>query len=218
MGLEVVERPATGATERILVLLPGFCDEPSTWTDHLELIDPEGRWHVAVPRPPVTTRGGPAWYRVSDGAPDPDALRSSIAAVVELVTALTAEHSLSADQVVLAGFSQGGATALATSLDPSVAVRPAALAVLAGYLPHRDGDLDTTLLVDRPVLFAHGTDDEMMDVVRGRSAARALHRGGASVTWHEVESAHRLGPPLLDPMRAWLTAVAAGAVPSDPPT
>jgi predicted esterase len=217
MALEVVERAATGATERILVLLPGFCDEPSTWTDHLDLIDPEGHWHVAVPRPPVATRGGPAWYRVSDGAPDPEALRSSIAAVVDLVTSLTVQHSVPVDAVAIAGFSQGGATVLATTLDPTVTVRPGAVAVLAGDLPHRDDALDTTLLAGRPVLFAHGTDDEMMDVVRGRSAARTLHRGGASVTWTEVESPHRLGPALLDPMRTWLEAVASGAVPSDPP-
>jgi len=217
VALEVVERPAAGATERILVLLPGFCDEPSVWTDHLDVVDPHQRWHVAVPRPPVQTRGGPAWYRVSEAGPDQEALRSSIAAIVELITALTEQHSLTGDDVVLAGFSQGGATTLATTLDPTVEVRPAAVAVMAGYLPARDHDLDTSLLAGRPVLFAHGTDDEMMDVVRGRSAARALHRGGASVTWTEVESPHRLGPPLLDPMRDWLQAVADGAVPSDPP-
>jgi predicted esterase len=218
VALEVVERPAAGTAERLLVLLPGFCDEPDTWTVHLDLIDPERRWHVAVPRPPVQTRGGPAWYRVSDGTPDPDALQASIAAVVELVAGLTAEHSLADDDVVVAGFSQGGATTLATVLDPSVAFRPAAVAVMAGYLPHRDGDLDPSLLAGRPVLLTHGTDDEMMDVVRGRSAARTLHRAGASVTWTEVESRHRLGAPLLDPMRAWLEAVAGGEIPSDPPT
>jgi predicted esterase len=216
--LEVVERGATGTTERILVLLPGFCDEPSTWTEHLELIDPDRRWHVAVPRPPVQTRGGPAWYRVSADGPNPTEITDSIAAIAELIASLLEQHALTAEDLVVVGFSQGGATALATLLDPSTDVRPAAAAVLAGYLPHREAGLDISRLAGRPVLFVHGTDDEMMELIRGRSAAKALERAGAVVTWTEVESRHRLGAPLLNPLRAWLDAVSRGTLPSGPPT
>ena len=106
--------------------------------------------------------------------------------------------------MVVVGFSQGGATMLATLLDPAIGIRPRAVGVLAGYLPHRESDLDPSLAAGLPVLFVHGTDAEMMEVVRGRSAARVLDRGGAAVTWTEVESRHRLGPPLIDPLRAWL--------------
>ncbi|HEY6533294.1 MAG TPA: hypothetical protein VIY72_13375 [Acidimicrobiales bacterium] len=218
MALEVVERPADGPTERILLLLPGFCDEPSTWTDRLDHVDPDRRWHVAVPRPPVQTRGGPGWYRVSADGPNQTELSESIVALAELVSSLLEQHSLTEDDLVVVGFSQGGATSLATLLDPAVGIRPRALGVLAGYLPHREDDLDPSLAAGMPVLFVHGSDDEMMDIVRGRSAARALDRAGAVVTWTEVESRHRLGPPLVDPLRIWLDAVAAGAVPSDPPT
>jgi predicted esterase len=217
VSLEVVERPAAGATERILVLLPGFCDEPSTWTDRLDLLDPEQRWHIAVPRPRVQTRGGPGWYRVTGDGPNQAELTDSVAAIEELITALLVQHSLTADDVVVVGFSQGGATTLATFLDPNVAVRPAALGVLSGYLPVRDDELEVSRASGLPILFAHGTDDDMIDVVRGRSAAKALARAGAVVTWTEVGGGHRLGPDLLDPLRGWLDAVADGQIPSDPP-
>ena len=210
MGLEVVERPAAGDTERLLVLLPGFCDEPATWTDQLDLVDPDRRWHVVVPRPPVQTRGGPGWYRVTTDGPDQGALRDSVAALAELLDALLAEHSLTGDDLVVGGFSQGGATTLATLLDPSVQVRPLAIAVLAGYLPDRDSDLDPSRLAGKPVLFVHGTEDEMMDIIRGRSASRVLGRAGAVVTWTEVDGGHQLGPPLLDPLRGWLDQMADG--------
>jgi predicted esterase len=217
VSLEVVERPAAGATERILVLLPGFCDEPSTWTDHLGLIDPDHRWHVAVPRPRVQTRGGPGWYRVTADGPNQTELTDSVAAIADLLASLLAEHSLTAAELVVVGFSQGGATTLATFLDPTVALSPAALGVLSGYLPVRDEELEVSRASGLPILFAHGTDDDMIDVLRGRSAANALARAGAVVTWTEVGGGHRLGPDLLDPLRGWLDAVADGSVASNPP-
>jgi predicted esterase len=161
----------------------------------------------------VQTRGGPAWYRVSENGPDQVALSESVGAIAALIEQAAAAHSLTADDVVLAGFSQGGATALATLLDPVLDVRLRAMAVIAGYLPDRDG-LDLTRAAGLSMLFTHGTDDEMMDIVRGRSAAKALERSGATVTWVEVESLHRLGAPLLDPFRGWLDTVTIGDAPS----
>lgn len=217
MALQVVERPGDGPTERILILLPGFCDEPSVWVDQLDLIDPQGRWHVVVVRPRVQTSAGPAWYRVGADGLDQTAIGESVAAVAEFAATALAENSLTSDHLVVAGFSQGGATALATAVDPTAAVRPSAVAVVAGYLPDRDADLDTSLMARRPALFIHGRDDETIDLIRGRSAARALDRAGASVTWNEVAGGHQLGPDLLDPMRTWLDALRIGAIPSGPP-
>ncbi len=108
---------------------------------------------------------------------------------------------------MVAGFSQGGALALATLLDPTIAHRPAAIAVLAGYLPHRDVDQQPDLAAGRRVLVGHGADDEVIEPLLGRSAAKALDRAGAEVTWAEVDGGHRLDAPLVAALRDWLAGL-----------
>ena len=107
--------------------------------------------------------------------------------------------------------------ALATALDPTVAARPGGVASLAAYLPHRDADQDPTLLAGRPGAAAHGADDEVVDALLGRSAAKALHRVGAVVTWSEVDAGHTLAGPLAEALGRWLAAAVDGDVPSAPP-
>ena len=216
MTLTLVERAAAGATERVLVLLPGFGDEPATFADHLDRIDPDHRWHVAVARPPVATDEGPAWFTVGDEGPDGGQLADSAAAVAGVLGELRDRFGLAPEALVLGGFSQGGALALAAATDPSLATRPGGVAALAAYLPHRDRDQDHALVSGRPVLVAHGVDDEVVDVLLGRSAAKALERAGAVVTWAPVEGGHTAAGPLLDALRSWLVATAAGDAPPTP--
>ena len=218
MPLVLVEREAAGTTERLLVLLPGFGDEPAMFSDHLDSIDPDRRWHVVIARPPVATTEGPAWFTVGDDGPDPEQLAGSVEVLASALADLLDRFGLGPEALVLGGFSQGGAMALAAALDPGLAARPGAVAALAAYLPHREADQDQTLLAGRPVLVAHGVDDEVVDTLLGRSTAKALHRSGAVVTWAEVDSGHTAAGPLLDALRTWLAALVAGALPSAPPT
>ena len=67
------------------------------------------------------------------------------------------------------------------------------------------------------MLVAHGADDEVVDALLGRSAAKALHRAGAVVTWSEVDAGHTVAGPLADTLGRWLAALADGEVPSAPP-
>ncbi len=183
MTLTLLERHTTGATERVLVLLPGFGDEPATFADHLDVLDPDRRWHVAIPRPPVATDEGPAWFTVGDDGPDTEQLGASVLALAATFADLLDRFGLGPEALVLGGFSQGGAVALAAALDPTVASRPGAVASLAAYLPHRHDDQDPTLLAGRPVLIAHGADDEVVDALLGRSAAARPRRCTGPARW-----------------------------------
>jgi predicted esterase len=206
----VVEREAASAPERLLVLLPGSGDEPASLEAHLEHLDPGRRWHAAVVRPPVDTADGPVWFTVGDDGPDPEQVAAAVDTVTAAVDALRARVAVDDRALAVAGYSQGGAVALATLLDPRAPARPAT-ACLAGYLLHREAHLDLARAAGRAVLIAHGADDEVVDVVQGRGAARTLERAGASVTWVEATGGHRLGTPLLDPLRSWLDDLADGA-------
>jgi predicted esterase len=81
--------------------------------------------------------------------------------------------------------------------------------VLAGYLVHRpELQLHPGRVAGRPVLVAHGADDTTVDTLRGRAAWKVLDRAGAEARWVEVEGRHRLGPPLLEPLRTFLEDLA----------
>ncbi len=172
---------------------------------------------MVVARPRLATSNGPIWFPVDADGPVESELAASVAAVDGVALELLDELGLTPDALVTVGFSQGGALALATLLDPSVAAPPSAVGVLAGYLPHRTADLEIDRAGGHPILLAHGRHDEMVDPIRGRAAAKALGRGGALVTWVDVDGGHRLRAPLVEPLVHWLGALAAderpGAVP-----
>jgi predicted esterase len=200
-----LERHGSPQTGRAVLLLPGYADGPEVFRDQLALIDPAGRWFVAIARPVRTGPHGPLWYWADDAGPDPEQLAEAIRSVDVALDVVAADTGLARHDVVLAGHSQGGALCLATAVDPGAGPVPRAVAVLSGYLPNRaDGLVALDRLDGTPVLVAHSPDDETIDYVRGRSAAKALGRAGADVAFVEVGGAHRLGPDLATPLGTWL--------------
>ena len=204
--------------ERVLVLVPGYRDRPEPFLDRAPDFDPAQQWLVVAVEPLHSAPSGPFWYDVDENGPDPVALASALLAIDALCVSLLEETGLGEDDLVLAGFSQGGALALAHLLDPTSAVRPHAVAVLAGYLPSRDDQLiDISRSAHHPVLFAHGEDDGLVEPIRGRSASKAIHRAGGIVTWAEVAGGHQFGQPLTSALAGWLDSLTMRTSPPVPP-
>jgi phospholipase/carboxylesterase len=201
--------------ERVLFVLPGYGDSPGHFLGRVDEFDPDGRWLVMVPEPRIQSADGPIWYSVDENGVDQGAFSGSLDALSDCVSQTLKETGIGPDRLVIAGFSQGGALALASLLVPSFQPRPNAVAVLAGYLADHD-HIDLASAMSRPVLVAHGRDDATVDTIRGRSAAKALDRSGAIVSWHEVDGGHRFGPDLLAPFRLWLDELVRGELPDRP--
>ena len=200
---------------RLVVHLPGWGDRALVHLDLLaRLADAETA--VVVVEPIRTNGRSPRWYDVDDDGPRVDEVAEAIAAVRGVLDDLVARHRLTHDDVTLIGFSQGGALALAIASCTDGGPTPGAVASLAGYLLARD-EFDGSRLVGLPALVAHGVDDEMVETLRGRAAAKALHRSDAVVQWTEVDGGHVLDGPLLDAATEWLGALARGVTPSTPP-
>lgn len=204
--------------ERVLVLIPGYGDRPEPFLERASSFDPNEHWLIVTVEPQTPSDRGPYWYDVDENGPDPVALGAAVGAIDALCVSVLAETGVSENELVVVGFSQGGAIALAHLVDPTSLVTPRATAALAAYLPSRDDHLiDLSRAAGRPVLFAHGEEDELIEPIRGRSASKALHRADALVTWKEVSGGHRFDTPLTSELAIWLDAVARGEQPHTPP-
>jgi phospholipase/carboxylesterase len=165
-----------------------------------------------APIRPVTLNQGMrmrAWYdilQLGGGHEDESGIRASQRSLEELVEREGA-RGIAPRQVVLAGFSQGGAIALQTAL--RYRDRLAGALALSTYLP-----LAPTLAGERsaanrdlPIFMAHGTLDPMIPVDRARKSHDALAALGYAVEWHEYAMPHSVCMPEISDIAAWLTRV-----------
>jgi phospholipase/carboxylesterase len=163
-----------------------------------------------APKRPVTINGGMvmrAWY---DIAPAPGGFSDNEADItrsVSLVSGMIAheiDRGISADRIVLAGFSQGGAIALAAGLTWSEPL--AGIIVLSSYLPMADSadqwiDPASSSV---PIFQAHGSRDPLIEMARGKASCALLRQLGYSVEWHQYPIEHSVCAEEIDDLSGWL--------------
>ena len=117
------------------------------------------------------------------------------------------ERGIKPENVVLAGFSQGGALALHTGLRHSE--RLAGILALSGYLP-----APRTLAAEAhranfatPVFMAHGRLDSVVPLVLAATSKQQLLESGYAVDWHEYPMAHTVCREEIDDISRWLNRV-----------
>ena len=139
----------------------------------------------------------PAWYDVTsfsdlDGY-DVKGLQHSMAGVHALIDEQIA-LGMSADRIVLLGFSQGGMVA---SLSALAYPKPlAALVALSTYLqPPMDFEpVDCAAKRQMPIFLAHGTWDPVLPVTLGEWARQQFQAWGYQVDWQTYPMGHDICP------------------------
>jgi phospholipase/carboxylesterase len=108
------------------------------------------------------------------------------------------------ERIVLAGFSQGGAMALAAGLRH--ADKLAGIIALSAYLP-----LHAALAAERseanaatPIFWGHGTADPVVALQRGVASRDMLQALGYAVEWHTYPMAHAVCAEEIADLRLWL--------------
>ena len=163
-----------------------------------------------APVRPVTVNGGMAmraWYDIKGldiaSQEDEAGIRASIAAVRALIAREQA-RGVAPGQIVLAGFSQGGAIALAGGLRLDEPL--AGIIALSTYLP-----LAGSLAAERsaanaavPIFQAHGQADPVVPLALGSASRDALLALGYRVDWHVYPMGHAVCPQEIADLRAWL--------------
>ena len=164
----------------------------------------------------VTINGGArmrAWYDIRDldlaQRADERGVEESIA-LVEALIAREAERGVPAHRVVLAGFSQGGAIALAAGLRRATPF--AGLVALSTYLPMHDRAAQhlATGANAQPVFMAHGTLDPVVPYAAGEASARVLSGLGFRVDWHRYAMPHSVCAEEIRDLGDWLSRRFAG--------
>lgn len=154
-----------------------------------------------------------AWYDVSFGDLEGRSRRADEAGVRESqaqIGALIAKEQtrgITADRIVLAGFSQGGAIALHTGLRHPEKL--AGVMALSTYLPLADSFAVEASAANRstPVFMAHGSHDPVVPYAMGRQSHDVLQQTGYAVQWQEYPMQHSVCLEEVADISRWLVSV-----------
>lgn len=168
-----------------------------------------------APMRPVTVNGGfvmRAWYDIAHSDlgqhEDEVGLRDSQQAIEALINREN-ERGIAPENIVLAGFSQGGAVALQSGL--RYPEKLAGIMALSCYLP-----LAQTLATEAhrtnsatPIFMAHGNHDPIIPITLAAASKQQLIESGYAVEWHEYPMAHSVCVEEIADIGGWLKRVLA---------
>ena len=166
-----------------------------------------------APEQAVTLNRGwvmPSWYDIRSLEAGPD--RESEADIrentlrIEALIARELERGILPEDIVLAGFSQGGAMALHVGLRHEEPLK--GIMALSTYLvlPDTLGSEALEANEQTPVLFCHGSEDDVVHPERGRSAHDLLQSRypERDIRWHDFPMSHQVCPEEIEVIKAWL--------------
>lgn len=163
-----------------------------------------------APQQPVTINGGMvmrSWYDILSmeiaRQVDEAGIERSSAHVQELIDQ-EMERGVKSENIILAGFSQGGAIALHTALlygKPLLGIL-----ALSTYLPlqRRVVAGENPVNASTPIFMAHGTHDPVVPVQLGQQSCDHLTSQGYAVEWHTYPMQHAVCLEEIQAVGAWL--------------
>jgi len=164
-----------------------------------------------APVRPISVNGGAsmrAWYDISSidfesREQDSEGIRESANGVHQLVER-EIERGVAPGNIILAGFSQGGAIALfAGLLSPH---RLGGILALSTYVPILEEVLPAITDTNRdiPVFMAHGLSDDVIALRYGEQSRAALEASGVKPEWHTYSIAHSVSAEEVADISIWL--------------
>lgn len=163
-----------------------------------------------APKMPVTINNGmvmPAWYDIKavqiDNSQDEAGIRTSQHAILALIER-EIERGIKSENIILAGFSQGGAIALHTALRYQKPL--AGIMGLSTYLPLADTLEDEINNANKntPVFLAHGRHDPVIPLQLASDTQTALNKLGYTVELKKYEMEHSVCPEEIDNISDWI--------------
>ncbi len=179
----------------------------------LSLAEPVRFIFPHAPSMPVTINNGmvmPAWYDIRNMSIDQQQDEAGIHASAQAIIALL-EHEqaqgIESQNILLAGFSQGGAIALHTGLRYHKPL--AAIMGLSTYLPLADKLASERSEENRntPVKLAHGRQDPVVPVQLAEMSQQTLNQLGYDTELRVYPMEHSVCPEEIDQIAKWCSAL-----------
>jgi phospholipase/carboxylesterase len=212
---EVILEPAAGRADASVIWLHGLGADGYDFVPLIpELKLPStARVRFVFPHAevrPVTVNAGyamRAWYDIRELTPEGRDDEAGLAATRERIERYIERErasGIAARRIVLAGFSQGGATALHVGLRHAAAL--GGIIALSSYLPLRARIADGVAAANRatPILMCHGREDVVVLPTFGEQSRDALLAAGLKVEWRQYSMGHNLIEPEVHDIAAWL--------------
>ncbi|MCL1077614.1 carboxylesterase [Parashewanella spongiae] len=164
-----------------------------------------------APEQPVTINGGAvmrSWYDIKSmnllERADLDGVKQSELKVKRFIESQM-DSGIQSENIILAGFSQGGVLSLFTGL--RLPYKLAGIMALSCYLPAGDKLPEGINEVnkDTPVLQHHGQQDPVVPVDAGKMANTALINAGYLAEWKSYPMPHSVLPQQLAEIGQWLS-------------
>lgn len=163
-----------------------------------------------APDRPITVNGGyvmPGWYDIKgmditdkEDLPGMTQSRNMLDALI----AQQIEKGVPSGNILLAGFSQGGAVAYYTGIRSPHKL--AGILALSTYLPFLSNAKaeHSGVNLDSPILAMHGKFDSVVPLAAGKFSADGLSALGYRVEWREYAMEHTVVPEQLEDIGAWM--------------
>jgi len=178
--LQPVVVPSVIKQTSTIIFLHGLGDTGLSWAEILPALRPPNA-KIICPNAPVqsvTINMGmqmPAWFdlRPLEMPKDEMGIKSAAEAITEVIQREVDNHEIPPSNIVLGGFSQGGALALYTGM--RLPFKLGGILALSTWLPM--DKLISTEGVQKPrTLQCHGTEDEMISLDRAQKSADILSK------------------------------------------
>ncbi len=198
-GIKYIERKPTEITEKpqLFLLIHGYGsneedlfsfapDLPAT----AHVISVRGKFDLMF--------GGYSWYDISfennEKYMDTKQAESSRDALVKFIDEIVLQENLDADNVFIAGFSQGAILSYSIALNHPTKVKN--VMILSGYPEFKIiGDFNRNQDFSQLNFFvSHGTEDVVLPIEAGRLGERLLNELSIKNEYHEYRSGHGIVP------------------------
>ena len=115
------------------------------------------------------------------------------------------KRGIKEENIIIAGFSQGGAIAIHTALESNYKI--AGLLALSTYLGLSDINTSSPCRKDLPIFMAHGSFDPVLKIEWGRESASKIIESGYTVEWHEYSMEHTISQKEILDISKWISQI-----------
>ena len=166
-----------------------------------------------APSRPVTINGGyvmPAWYDIKGtdiaDKEDKQGMHQSQSYLNDLV-GLTIADGIKSENIVIAGFSQGGAVATYSLI--RMQHKLAGCLALSTYVPFMSESKNELIDLNEetPIFWGHGSLDDVVPESLGKQSANHLTELGYPVEWHSYPMAHSVNAHEITDISNWFKKI-----------